>query len=113
MLQSLLQEFLLSWVSFSIINAAHTLTVLVHIVGVFAQQITAPVKRPGLQPGTVVLLTDLILLGTKAFDVSKDTLSWPSQQINTSHRLPGLQASLSLMDYMCVHEILGPEGNAE
>lgn len=38
MLRPLLQEFLLSWVSFSIINAAHTSTVLMHTVGVFAQQ---------------------------------------------------------------------------
>lgn len=40
MLRSLLQEFLCRRVSFSIINAAHTLMILVHIVGVFAQQIT-------------------------------------------------------------------------
>lgn len=99
MLWSLLQEFLLSWVSFSIINAAHTLTVFVHIVGVFAQQVTASVKRPGLRPGPIVVLTDLLLLGTKVFDVSKDTPSWPCQQTNTSHRLPGLQTSLSLMRY--------------
>lgn len=83
MLQSLLQEFLLRRVSFSIINAAQTSTVLVHIVGVFAQQITASVKRRGLQPGPVVLLTDLLLLGTEALDVPKDTLSWPCQQIST------------------------------
>lgn len=70
-------------------------------------------KRHGLWPGPVVLLTDLHLLGTKAFDVSKDTLSWPHQQTDTYHKLPGLQASLSLTDYMCVHEILGPEGNAD
>lgn len=83
MLRSLLQEFLLGWVIFSIINAAHTLTVLVLIVGVFAQQITASVKRPGLRPGPIVLLTGLLLLGIKAFDVSNNILSWPCQQTTT------------------------------
>ena len=99
MLCSLLQEFLLSWVSFSTINAADTLTVLVHIVGVFAQQITASVKRPGLWPGPIILLTDLLLLGTKAFDVSKDTLSWPCQQNNTYHRPPSQSQPRGL--YVC------------
>lgn len=98
MLQSLLQEFLLGWVSFSIIIAAQTLTVLVYIVGVFAQRITASFRRCGLQPGPVVLLADLLLLGTEAPDVSKDTLSWPFQQISTYRRLPGLPASLSLVE---------------
>lgn len=109
---SLLQEFLLGWVSFSIISTARTSGVLVRIVGVFAQWITASAKRPGLWPQPVVLLTDLLVLGTKALDVSKDTLPWPCQQTSSYHRLPGLQARLSLMDYVCAHEILGPEGDA-
>lgn len=48
MLQSLLQDFILSQVTFSIINAAHTATVLVQMVVGFAQQIIAFVERYSL-----------------------------------------------------------------
>lgn len=48
MLQSLLQDFILSRVTFSIINAAHTVAVLVQIVVEFAQQIMAFVERSSL-----------------------------------------------------------------
>lgn len=44
MLQSLLQDFTLSWVTFSIINVAHAVAVLVKIAGGFAQQILAFVE---------------------------------------------------------------------
>lgn len=48
MLQSLLQDFILSRVTFSIINAAHTVAVLVQILVGFAQQIIAFVERSSL-----------------------------------------------------------------
>lgn len=48
MLQSLLQDFILSQVTFSIINAGHTAAVLVQMVVGFAQQIIAFVERSSL-----------------------------------------------------------------
>lgn len=100
MLQSLLQEFLLSRVSFSVINAAQTLTVLVHIVGVFAQQITASVKRRGLQAGPIVLLTDLLLLSTEAL-MSQRT---PSPALPADQHTAGSQAPqpVSALQSECV-----------
>lgn len=115
---SLPQEFLLGWVSFSIISAARIQESLSEQSGCLPGGLQHLRKDLvcGLWPGPVVLLTDLLVLDTKALDVSKDTLpccSRSCQQTSSYYRLPGLQARLSLMDYGCAHEILGLEGDAD
>lgn len=69
MLRSLLQEFLRRRVSFSIINAAQFFNdPCAYSWGVCPTNYSIfneTVKRPDLQPGTIVLLTDLVLLVTK------------------------------------------------